>query len=158
MSIAESFLNGVIGQRVSRVWRGVGSAIFLDLGTLSLQQRRDGSFMSVAGEQTLMIQWSWRISDENSILLGSWSDEDNWEDCLQRLVGSRVESAEIFGELPEILVHLSCGRRVASFMIADGQPSWALIYREPNIGTLCVNDGKLVVQPPRIPGSELGPH
>ena len=158
MSIGEPFLNGIIGQTVSSVWRGVGSAIFLDLGVLSLQQRRDGAFTSVAGEQTLMIQWSWRISDENSILLGSWSDEDSWEDCLQGLVGSRVESAEIFGKLPEILVHLSCGRRIASFMMMDGQPSWALVYREPDIGTLWVDDGKLVAQPPRIPGSELGPH
>ena len=51
--------------------------------------------------------WSWRVSDENSILAGSWSQEDGWPGVFQSLIGSTVEAVELFGELPEILVLLS---------------------------------------------------
>ena len=63
----------------------------------------------------------------------------------KRLVGRRVASVEIFGALPEIAVCLSNGLRVVSFMTADGQPSWAVISRNPSLGSLSVKGGKLHV-------------
>ncbi len=148
MSIEALHIEAVTGLPVSHVWRGHGSAIFLEFGDLSVQERRDGNGGQSSGELTLMIEWSWRISDSNSILAGSWSDECEWEACLHELIGSTVEEAELFGELPEILLRLSCGKRIASFMTSDGQPGWALISRKPRIGTLCVKDGALVIEEP----------
>ena len=119
----------------------------MEFGELSPSVLRDGRDGDPSGEVTLMIEWSWRISDEISIRAGSWSDEGEWPEVFQSLVGSTVEAIELFGELPEILVSLSDGNRIASFMTADGQPQWALISRQPNIGSLSVEAGELTIQP-----------
>ena len=67
----------------------------------------------------------------------------------KRLIGEKVTAVEIFGPLPEIAVSLSNGLRVVSFMVAEGQPEWALISRHPEIGSLCVKRGSLFVESPR---------
>ena len=146
MTIETPFFKAVVGKTVSHLWRGHGSALFVEFGELSPRTLRDGRDGDPDGEITLMIEWSWRVSDENSIRAGSWSDEEEWPKVFQSLVGSTVEALELFGELPEILVSLSGGNRIASFMTADGQPQWALISRQPNIGSLSVVAGELTIQ------------
>lgn len=147
MSIETPFFKAVVGRTVSHLWRGHGSALFVEFGKLSPTVLKDGRDGQPRGEVSLMIEWSWRVSSEISILVGSWSDEGEWPEVFQSLVGSTVEAVELFGELPEILVSLSDGNRIASFMTADGQPQWALISRQPKIGTLCVEAGALIIQP-----------
>ena len=93
-----------------------------------------------------MIDWSWRIERAKSILGGCWSSERRWPSMFKRLRGAKVTGVEIFGALPEIAVTLSNGLRVISFMVAEGQPQWALIVRNPTIGTLCVERGRLYVE------------
>lgn len=131
---------------VSDVWRGAGSAIYIEFGNLTPTTKRDGSPGQPNGELTLMIEWSWRISDNRAVLAGSFSDQADWLEILTALVGSSVIAVELFGELPEILISLSCGKRVASFMTADGQPEWAIIGRQPSLGSLCVENSELVIE------------
>lgn len=123
MNIAVKFLDSLIGKQVSHVWRGYGSAIFLEFGVLTSSKRRSNLPGNPKGELSLMIEWSWRIEKPRSIMGGSWSDESLWPKFFNQLVGSKVEKAEIFGVLPEIMIWLDNGLRVASFMTADGQPS-----------------------------------
>lgn len=148
MFIAFPFIDALKEKPVAHVWRGHGSAIFLEFGTLTEKRRRNGTLGQPDGELTLMIEWSWRIERPRSILCGSWSSERRWPFLFNHLIGSTVSNIEFFGRLPEISVALSNGLRVVSFMTAEGQPSWALIARHPNLGSLGVKRGSLHVEPP----------
>lgn len=137
----------LIGKPVSHVWQGHGSALLLEFGELYPSRNQTGQ---PTGEVTLMINWSWRIEGARSILGGSWSSERRWPGLFRRLLGGTVDEVSFFGVLPEILVSLASGLRVASFMTAEGQPDWAIIAHKPNLGSLHVKRGKLQVEPPSL--------
>jgi hypothetical protein len=141
----QPFFDALIGKKVSNVWRGYGSAIFLEFGELSHSVNKQGMSHSV-GELTLMIEWSWRIEGPGSILGGSWSDESLWLEMFEGLKNSTVSDVHLFGRLPEICISLSNDLNIVSFMTAEGQPEWAIISREPIIGTLAVKKGALTVE------------
>lgn len=147
MADATPFIEALIGKRVSHVWRGYGSALFLEFGELVPGQiLRNGKEGNPDGELTLMIEWSWRIENPRSILGGSWSSEGRWPGMFDKLLGANVSAVEFFGNIPEICICLSNGRRVASFSTVEGQPEWALLTRKPAIGSLCVKGGRLCVE------------
>lgn len=142
VDLFERYRSALVSQPISIVWRGHGSALFLELGQLSPTTRRDGTPGIGSGEYAVMIEWSWRIEDENAILCGSWSDEEEWEMFFQSLVGHSVEDISLSGRLPELSVSISGNRYVSSFMTCDGQPAWAILDR--NAGrTLHVEDGRI---------------
>ncbi|WP_234804690.1 hypothetical protein [Sinorhizobium americanum] len=130
-SVFDEYRAALISQPVSAVWRGYGSAIFLELGRLYPQVRHDGSVGNPRGEYTVMIEWSWRIENETSIICGSWSEDQDWENVFNSLVGCKVHDVSLSGRLPELLIHLSGGNYVASFMTAEGQPAWTIFARTP---------------------------
>lgn len=130
----DAYRQGIVGMRISLVWRGHGSAIFLELGDLSHAVRRDGSTGIAAGEYGVMIEWSWRIEDESSILCGSWSDEEKWDGFFSSLIGSSVEELSLVGRLPELSIALSGGIYVSTFMTAEGQPAWTIFDRSGQDG------------------------
>ena len=143
---ADSLLLSIVGLPVSQVWRGHGSALFLDFGPLTpipTAKQRPPSFHGVA---TLMIEWSWRIERPRSILCGSWSNEKHWNKAFVQLLTTKVENVQCFGRLPEVSVALSNGMHVVSLMTAEGQPSWALILRGSEQKSVHVAGGRLVVQ------------
>jgi hypothetical protein len=76
-----------------------------------------------------MIEWSWRIERGNSILCGSWSEESLWQPAFDVLVGQEVVRVSTVGRLPELALSLSDHLHVASFMTAEGDPSWTLFDR-----------------------------
>ncbi|HZQ42631.1 MAG TPA: hypothetical protein VFA99_05235 [Acidobacteriaceae bacterium] len=122
------FVRPAIGLPVSHVWRGYGSAMFLELGELSAGRvRRDGSIGNPRGEWAVMIEWSWRLEGRRRIWCGSWSDEEKWMPLLGRLIGSSVTDFGLIGRLPELLVDFSDGLHLMSMMTAEGQPQWGLV-------------------------------
>lgn len=141
----EPFKKTLVGKKVSHVWRGHGSAIFLEFGKLNSRTRKDGSVGNPDGELTFMIDWSWRIEKPKSILGGSWSSEKKIDNILKKLEGATVDAVEFFGRLPEISVSLSNGLHVVSFNTSEGQPDWSLLTRSPFIGHLCVERGVLKI-------------
>ena len=68
------FTTPLLGLPVTHIWRGAGSAIFLEFGELHPTTWRDGSTGNPKGEWAIMIEWSWRVEGRKSILCGSWSD------------------------------------------------------------------------------------
>ncbi|MCP4561120.1 MAG: hypothetical protein GY873_14415 [Bosea sp.] len=98
----EHFRVAAYGLAVSNVWRGHGSALFVELGRLTPTTRRDGTSARAEGEVGLMVEWSWRIEDARSIVCGSWSGEGLWKPTFARLVGQRVDTISTFGRLPEV--------------------------------------------------------
>jgi len=132
MTLAEAFEAAVatlVGQPISHIWRGHGSALFLEFGALSPRPRRDGKSATPEGVVSLGVQWSWRIEDRAAILCGSWSDADRWGPALELLRDARVARCELFGALPEIAITMDSGIRFLSFSTTDGQPQWHLIDR-----------------------------
>lgn len=150
-----SFVALLRNKPVSHVWRGYGSAIFLELGELTSTTNRRGERGQPNGVATLMIEWSWRIERSKSILGGSWSAERRWPGMFRRILGSKVSKVEFFGALPEIAVSLSNGLRIVSFMTAEGQPEWAVIARKPALGSLCVKRGRLKVETPKVAAQQI---
>ncbi|MDE1993540.1 MAG: hypothetical protein KGI75_13630 [Rhizobiaceae bacterium] len=93
-----------------------------------------------------MIEWSWRIESQDAILCGSWSDEEGWEEIFKSLVSREVQEVSIHGRLPELLIALTGGLYVASFMTAEGQPEWTIFDRrseQRKFGWVEVRDGKI---------------
>ena len=125
----EHFQKILAGLRVSHVWRGYGSALFLELGALTPTIRRDGSPGIPEGQAGIMLEESWRIEETSSILCGSWSEEELWRPSFDQLKGREVTGLSVFGRLPEISIALAGGLYVSSFTITEGNPCWTLFDR-----------------------------
>ena len=141
-----AFAAPLIGLPVSHIWRGHGSALFLEFGQLrpSSHDRRDGSSGNPKGEMSLMIEWSWRIEGRRSILCGSWSDDKKWLRAFGLMRDAKVIDATLFGRLPEIALSLSSGVHLLSFMTAESSPGWALLdHRGDKPHSLSVRRGTL---------------
>lgn len=129
----EPFASSLIGLPISHVWRGYGSALFVEFGKLLPVARRDGSPGNPEGQVSLGVEWSWRIEDQTAIRCGSWSEEELWEPAFNTLRDAQVARCELFGALPEVIVTTVGGIRFLSFSTTDGQPQWHLVDRRDGL-------------------------
>jgi hypothetical protein len=142
----QSLTASLIGLPISHLWKGYGSAIFLEFGSLEPRTRRDGSDGNPVGEWTLALEWSWRIEGKRRVWLGSWSDAERWPRVLPFLQGSTARSLTLIGRLPEIDLGLSNGLHTVSFMTSEGDPAWGLIKRdEGSTKDIGVQAGRLLL-------------
>ncbi|NNE57491.1 MAG: hypothetical protein HKN36_05240 [Hellea sp.] len=138
--------NELIGLKLSHIWQGHGSAIFLEFGPLKDRLRTDGSPGNPSGEFNIMIEWNWRIEKSNQVLCGAWCDEQEWPSAFGKLIGLKVKAISLFGRLPEISVSLADEYHVLSFMNSKGDPEWALFdNRNQDRNWISVRNGSLVV-------------
>jgi hypothetical protein len=154
----------LVGLQVSHLWRGYGSAIFLEFGELSaprdpdgsLSRRRDGSLLNPRGQIGIGIQWNWRIEHATWIICGSGSEDELLETGLNVLRASSVQSLSLAGRLPEIDLAFTNLLHLVTFMTAGGQPDWSLSDRRmtPHTwvtvrqGALFESDGTIPRDPP----------
>jgi hypothetical protein len=151
------FREGLIGLPLSHLWRGYGSAIFLEFGRLTPRTRRNGEAGNPRGEFGLMIEWSWRIENRTSILCGSWSDEILWQPTFDLVRNQPVVDLSLVGRLPEIVVALTGDHYVSSFMTAEGDPSWTLFARRGDtVRWLNVREGRLDVTEKDVTSFDTG--
>lgn len=129
VEVFDSFAASLVGLPISHVWRGYGSALFIEIGTLRPVAKRDGSPGNPEGEVSLGVEWSWRIEDRTAIRCGSWSEEDLWEPAFDTLRNAQVARCELFGALPEVTITTVGGIRFLTFSTTDGQPRWHLVDR-----------------------------
>lgn len=124
----EAFASSLIGLPIAHIWRGYGSAIFLEFGALtpSTRVRRDGSLRNPRGEMGLGLDCGWRIEGKRSILCGSSTDEPRLERVLAYLTKATITEATLFGRLPEIDLTLSSGIHVISLTTHQSDPGWTL--------------------------------
>jgi hypothetical protein len=131
---------------ISHVWFGHGSALFLELGTLSEgRHRKDGSVGNLQGEISVMIDFNWRVERQRSILGGSNDSKKRCNSISQKLLGASVIYAQVVGRIPELQLQLSNGLWVVTFTHYKGQPSWAVLFKALGLGALCVERGKVHV-------------
>lgn len=111
-----------IGMKVSKVWRGYGSAIFIEAGTLSHRPKHNNPI----GEFSFMIEWSWRVEKPRSIWFGSFSSDKIIAARLKQLEGREILDVSVNGRLPELVVQLSGSLWIHSFMTECSQPEWCI--------------------------------
>lgn len=134
----------LIGQPISYLWRGYGSAVIIEFGDLTPWTHRDGSQGHPEGQVSLGVEWSWRIEANATIVSGSWSDEELWEPSFDQLRHSRVQGLQLFGGLPEVQLLTDTGHRFLSFSTTDGQPQWHLVDRRTSsVDWFSVREGRL---------------
>ena len=73
-----------------------------------------------------MIEWSWRIEGKRRIWCGTFSDVELWPRAFSRLKEAKVNSATLYGRLPEIDLGFSNGLHLLSMMTGEGDPAWKL--------------------------------
>jgi hypothetical protein len=151
------FVSPMIGLPVSHVWRGYGSALFMELGELHNVRYKNGRVSrNPSGQMGVGIEWSWRIEGKKRIWCGSWSDESRWSRFFSMMLGSTVISVDVFGRLPEIDIHLSNGLHLLSMMTADGEPQWSIADRRDNPSRyLSVKSGRLKIEESSISLSKV---
>lgn len=140
------------GMELTHVWRGYGSALFLEFGKLTQGERSDGSPGQPEGVVSIGIEWSWRIEHGLSIACGSWSDDERWEPAFERLRNQHVKQLQLFGRLPEIALSLSDDLHVLSFSTTDGDPAWSIVDRRKSDHVwFSVREGQIheVIEPKR---------
>ena len=136
----DSRLSRCVGKRVASIWKGHGTAIFLELGRLHRTAPVRGEKMRSRGDVTLTIEWSWRIEGPRSIVVGSFDSPRKIESKIRCLEAMRIETISITGRLPELYVAFSDNRWLHSFATEAGQPEWALLFRGD--GALFVERGR----------------
>jgi hypothetical protein len=119
---AENRLAELAGQTLSHVWRGHGSAMFLEFGKLTENSKGNNP----VGEQTLMVDWSWRLESKTKILVGSWSDDNVINKAPVMLKDKIVKKAEFFGRIPELCFSFTDDLWFLTFMTETGYPDWSL--------------------------------
>ena len=144
---------GLVGLPLTHVWRGYGSALMLEFGSLRRTARRDGSDGPPQGDMSLMIEWSWRIEDQDSVLCGSFSERPVQDRAFSLIKNCSVATLSLFGRLPEIDIGFDNGLHVLSFMTAEGPPAWTLFDRRGKaVRWICVEGGRLVADEAAITG------
>jgi hypothetical protein len=119
---------------VSAVWKGYGTAIFLELGNLSPVDQRRGP----KGEVTIYISWDWRVEKGNRVMFGSSNSSPEMADGIATLVGLTVKGATIQGMVPELLIAFSDEARLQSAAMCTDTSEWD-VSLPGNIWISCVD-------------------
>ena len=142
------FVAPLIGLPVSHVWRGYGSALFLEFGDLHQVRLKSGKVLrNPYGQMGLAIEWSWRIEGKKRIWCGSWSDDSRWDRFFSMMTQAKVRSITLFGRLHEVDLELSNGMHLLSLMTAEGDPEWSVAdYRGERSRHLFFRAGRLQIE------------
>ena len=131
----DKLVQPLIGLEVTRVWRGFGTALFVELGKLSkksyrLKSGKRKSFL--VGQYSIFVGWDWRVEHSKSIYFGSWSTDKCINKRYSQLNGKFVSAIYYEGRLPELVVELSDRLWIHSFHVSstsDTQPTWYIDLR-----------------------------
>jgi hypothetical protein len=144
-----SLVNPLVGMKISKVWRGYGSALFLELGKLtkkSLTLRNSNIKEYYEGKHSLFVGYGWRVERISSIYFGSWSTNKIIENRFPKLNRKTILEFDIEGRLPELRIKLSDGLWIHSFCTTENQPEWYLKLNseKPTYNLIQIQRGKIV--------------
>lgn len=127
-----------LGLPLSRLWRRCGSALYVEVGPLSLRYPRSNY---AKAERGLEFGGTWRVETSRSILFGSSSSDQRINQGLKPLENLVIEGISPGGRLPELHVKLSSGRWQSSFAASESQPDWTAFL--PDGSWFTVSGGRL---------------
>jgi len=136
---AEIFIEALKNKKISHVWRGYGSAIFLEVGEL----KRNTKSNNPEGECCIAIEGSWRIENKKSIILGSWSENEEIDDVTSILIDREIKNISFFSRLKEIELELNHEYWLLSFATEKGNPEWSI---KNNNEWLSYQNGEFVIE------------
>jgi hypothetical protein len=110
------------GLPVSHVWRGYGTAVFLEFGKLRSVPKGNNP----KGEFCLDLQFGWRVERSRSSWFGSDSGDRKISNQLPKLIGTVAANISLQGRLAEVALYLEPQCWVTTFSAAAGQPEWTL--------------------------------
>jgi hypothetical protein len=113
----------LLSMPVSLPWKGYGSAIFLELGELSMPQERR---RHEEGEACVTIRWDWRIESGIEVLCGSSNSGPEIETGIRLLREARVEEISVSGAVRELALSFSRGQCLKSMVMVSGEPQWSI--------------------------------
>ena len=137
----EELARSLFGLVVSLPWKGYGSAIFFELGSLSpLESKRRHHNK---GEACIAVQWDWRVEAEAAVLYGSSNSRPTIEAGVLTLQGTTVESVAVVGHIPELVVHFSNGHCLRTMVMVTGDPEWSV--KLPDGKWIYARSGRLII-------------
>ena len=139
-------LEMLVGKKVSHVWFGDYSALYIELGELSLGKvRRNGTTGNPRGEITIYVGFDWRIEKAKSIVGGKNLSRKKRRSIIGGLPQRTIEKIEIVGRIPELQIQFSSSLWLITFNLSASQPDWSIGFNAMGLGHLCVNRGSLHV-------------
>jgi hypothetical protein len=128
-----------IGLEISRPWRGIGSALFVEVGPLIQAYERTSHKKA---ERGLDFGYSWRVEAQRSAVFGSFSNDQKINRGIDALKEFTILDIKVTGRLPELYVQLSNDRWIHSFATTEGQPEWTIFLNDRS--WLTVKRGRIV--------------
>ena len=122
-------VSGMIGMEITKPRPGSGSCLLIEVGETKVETVKDlsGTLHEYPrGHFGFMIEFDWRVERERSIEFGSASGLRKMDRGIESLRGERIAAVKLVGEIPELKISLSSGRRLASFMTIESQPAWVV--------------------------------
>jgi len=135
-----------IGLPVSDVWRGIGSAIFIELGKLHKHKDDRNHRSKGKGDITLMFDCRWRLERKGSIVVGSGDGRIKLVNQIKKLLGKSVKSISFIGRIPEINIEFEDNLYIQSFCSYRSE-GWDILFR--NEGSIGRKSGKVVYEKSR---------
>lgn len=117
-------LQSLVGLTVSLPRKGYGSAVFLELGQLTPVVFNRHQYEN--GEACIEIGWDWRVEEGASVLYGSSNSRPEIASGISSLQGTRIQSIDVIGDVPELAVRFSNGQCVRSMAMLTGEPMWSI--------------------------------
>jgi hypothetical protein len=125
----ETMVSGMVAMEITRASPGAGTCLLLDVGEIEKEmvKLRSGKLREYqTGRFGFMIEWEWRVERARSIEFGSASTIRRVDRHIESLQGEVIAGVELVGEIPELKISLSSGRRLLSFMTIESQPAWVV--------------------------------
>ncbi len=117
----------LIGLPVSLAWKGIGSAIFLELGNYLLPSEYQRLLMlHQSGQSGISVMWDWHIEDKSHIIFGSSNSEAEIDSQISMLEDTSVAKIALVGNIPEIEVSFSNGLILRSMIMNNYGPQWTI--------------------------------
>ena len=119
---AKSFIQVLVGREVTHVWRGYGTAIFIEIGKLIKKEDRKNP----DGEFTIAIEGTWRVEEGNEIIIGTDEDDAKLNKIFTIFKNLEVTNLNFFARLKEIEIEFNKDLWLSSFEMIGGDPQWSI--------------------------------
>jgi hypothetical protein len=139
----DTYIKMCIGLRVSDIWQGKASALFIELGKLHKHRDSRNHISKGQGDITLMFDCRWRLESKRSIVVGALDEELKIEHQIKKLLGEPVKSILFIGRIPEISVAFKNDHYVQSFCSFRSE-DWGIIFR--NSGSICRKNNRVIYE------------
>ncbi|WP_035612695.1 DUF3027 domain-containing protein [Haloferula sp. BvORR071] len=136
----EALVRPLIGLEVSLLWKGYGTAIFLELGVLGPPSRPGGRGN---GEACIAIEEDWRVETQRAVAFGSSDSRGEIAAGIASLQGSLMTAISFAGRIRELLVEFSNGQGLRTMVMTRRDPEWSI--RLPDGRWLGVEAGRITL-------------